>query len=75
MKDLSHLWIWLTILVLVFFCVPYFFAGTYEPLVFGVPLWFLSILAASLGLTAFTLYIILYHWRLATTILGEEDDV
>ncbi len=75
MKDLAHLWIWLTILVLVFFCIPYFFAGTYEPLVFGVPLWFLTILAASLGLIAFALYIILHHWRLAATILGEKDDV
>ena len=74
MKDLSHPWIWLTIFFLVFLCVPYFFAGAYEPLVFGMPLWFLSVLAASLGLTGFTLYIILRHWRLAAAILGEKED-
>lgn len=74
MKDLSHLWIWLTIAALLFFCVPYFFAGTYEPLIFGAPLWFLSVLAASLGLTGFTIYVILRHWRLAAVILGEKEE-
>jgi len=73
MKDLARPWIWFTIVLLVFFCVPYFFAGTYEPLMFGVPLWFLSVLAASLGLTGFALFIILRHWRLAAVILGEKE--
>jgi len=35
MKELARPWIWLTIAILLFFCVPYFFAGTYEPLVLG----------------------------------------
>jgi hypothetical protein len=74
MKDLSSLWIWLVIFLLLFFCVPYLFVGAYEPLVFGMPLWFLSVLAASFGLTGFTLYIILYRWRLAAIILGEKED-
>ena len=74
MKDLSPPWIWLVILLLMFFCVPYLFVGTYEPLVLGMPLWFLSVLVASCGLTGFTLYIILRHWRLAAVILGEKED-
>lgn len=73
MKDLSSPWIWCTIGVLLFCCVPFFFAGSYEPLVFGAPLWFVVVLLASLGLTGFTLYIILRHWRLAAVILGEKE--
>ncbi len=72
-KEPAQLWIWLTITVLVFFCVPYFFAGTYEPLIFGIPLWFLTVLIAALALIAFTVYIVLRQWRLAATILGEEE--
>ncbi len=74
MKELTQAWIWLTLAVLLFFCVPYFFAGTYEPLVFGVPLWFLTVLIASLALTGFTIYLVLRQWRLAAVILEEEED-
>jgi hypothetical protein len=72
-KEPARLWIWTTIGLLIFFCVPYFFAGTYEPLVLGVPLWFLTVLAASLALTSFTVYVVLRQWRLAETILHEEE--
>ena len=54
LKEPARLWIWVTIGLLIFLCVPYFFAGSYEPLVFGIPLWFLTVLAASLALTGFT---------------------
>jgi hypothetical protein len=74
MKAPSRLWIWAAISVLIFFCVPYFFAGAYGPLLFGVPLWFLSVLIASLGLTGFTIYIVLVHWRLASVVLGEKEE-
>jgi hypothetical protein len=72
-KEPARLWIWATIGFLVFCCVPYFFAGSYEPLVFGVPLWFLTVLVASLALTGFTMYVVVRQWRLAETILGEEE--
>jgi len=72
-KEPSRLWIWTTIAVLIFLCVPYFFAGTYEPLVFGIPLWFLTVLLASLVLTGFTMYVVVRQWRLAATILDEEE--
>jgi uncharacterized membrane protein (DUF4010 family) len=74
MKEPVQLWIWLTIAVFLFLCVPYFFAGTYEPLVFGMPLWFLTVLVASLGLTGFTMYVVLRQWWLAGMILGEKED-
>jgi hypothetical protein len=73
-KEPAQLWIWAIIATLIFLCVPFFFAGTYEPLVLGIPLWFLTVLAAALALTAFTVYIVLRQWRLAVTILGENED-
>jgi hypothetical protein len=73
-KEPAQFWIWAIIAVLLFLCVPYFFAGTYEPLIFGIPLWFLLVLVATLALTAFTVYIVLRQWRLAATILGEKED-
>lgn len=66
-------WIWTTIGLLIFCCVPYFFTGAYEPLIRGVPLWFFTVLAASLALTGFTVYVVLRQWRLAATILHEEE--
>lgn len=73
LKEPVRLWIWVTLGVLLFLCVPYFFAGSYAPLVFGIPLWFLTVLAASLALTGFTMYVVLRQWRLAATILREEE--
>jgi hypothetical protein len=74
MKEPLQAWIWITFSFLLFFTVPYFFAGTYEPLVFGLPVWFLSCLVASLAVVGFAGYVILRHWRLAAAILeGEED--
>lgn len=74
MKEPARLWTWLVIAALLFFCVPYFFAGAYEPLVVGIPLWFLTVLTASLVLTGFTVYIVLHRWRLAAVTLGEKED-
>ena len=73
-REPLQAWIWIIVGVLLFFSVPYFFAGTHEPLVFGLPLWFLVCLAASGLLVAFTGYVILRHWRLADTVLEDEDD-
>jgi hypothetical protein len=74
MKEPVQLWIWLIIAVLLFLCVPYFFAGTYEPLIFGLPLWFLTALVASLVLTGLTMYVVLRQWWLAAVVLGEKED-
>lgn len=72
-KEPMHVWIWTIIVLLIFFCVPYFFVGTYEPLVLGIPLWFLTVLTAAFALTAFTVYVVLRQWRLAEATLGEEE--
>ncbi len=73
-KEPAQAWIWVVVAILLFFCVPYFFVGTYEPLVLGLPFWFLTVLAASLALVVFTVYVILREWRLAAAVLGEEED-
>lgn len=73
MKEPLQPWIWTTIAILIFLCVPYFFAGTYEPLVCGLPLWFVVALFAALLLTGFTLYIVVCQWRLAAVVLEEEE--
>lgn len=73
-KEPLQAWIWITFSVLLFFTVPYFFAGTYEPLVFGLPLWFLVCLATSGLVVALAGYVILRHWRLAGAILEDEED-
>ena len=74
LKEPLQAWIWITFGVLFFFSVPFFFAGTYEPLVFGLPLWFLTCLTASVLVVAFAGYVILRHWRLAGAILEDEVD-
>lgn len=74
MKEPLQAWIWITFSILLFLTVPYFFAGTHKPLVFGLPLWFLICLAASVVIVAFTGYVIVRQWRLAGAILDDEED-
>lgn len=72
MKEPARVWIWAIFVVLLFLCVPYGFVGTYEPLIFGIPLWFFLTLSASLVLSGFTIYVVLRHWRLAPFVLDED---
>ena len=73
-REPARAWIWLTFVILLFVCVPYGFVGTYQPLVFGLPLWFLLTLSGSFLLGGFTMYVAFRHWRLAAFILDEETD-
>ena len=72
MKEPARVWIWAIFVVLLFLCVPYGFVGTYEPLIFGIPLWLLQTLGASFLLSGFTIYVVLRHWCLAPFILDED---
>lgn len=72
MKEPARVWIWGIFVVLLFLCVPYGFVGRYDPLIFGIPLWFLLTLGASFVLSGFTIYVVLCHWRLAPFILDED---
>ena len=74
LREPARAWIWGTFVILLFVCVPYGFVGSYQPLVFGLPLWFLVTLLGSLLLGGFTMYVAFRHWRLAAFILDEEAD-
>ena len=74
MKEPARLWIWICFVSLLIVCVPYSFVGAYTPLVFGLPLWLLLTLGASLVFSAFTIYIALRHWYLAPIVLDEDMD-
>ena len=74
LREPARAWIWVTFVVLLFICVPYGFVGTYQPLVFGLPLWFLLTLLGSFLLGGFTMYVAVRHWRLAAFILDEEHE-
>ncbi len=74
MREPARAWIGIAFAILLFLCIPYPFAGTYTPVVDGLPLWFLTVLAASLGLVGLTIYVVVRHWHLAAIALGEKDD-
>ena len=74
LREPARAWIWITFVVLLFICVPYGFVGTYQPLVFGLPLWFLVTLLGSFLLGGFTMYVAVRHWRLAAFIIDEEHE-
>jgi len=54
-RDPNTTGLWIGIGALVVLCVPYPFAGRAEPLVLGVPLWFLITIGASVALVALTI--------------------
>ena len=72
LREPARAWIWATFVLLLFVCVPYGFVGSYHPLVFGLPLWFLVTLLGSFLLGGFTMYVAVRHWRLAAFILDED---
>ena len=67
MRDPNTTGLWIGIGVLVVLCVPYPFAGRADPLVFGVPLWFLITIAASIALVAATIRGI-RRWNLSALV-------
>jgi hypothetical protein len=53
-RDPNTTGLWIGIGALVVLCVPYPFSGSAEPLMLGVPLWFLVTIVASVALVALT---------------------
>lgn len=62
---------WVFVLLFTILSVPFVFAGTYQPLILGVPLWFLIEILNCILLALFTVYMVQKRWSLAETILGE----
>lgn len=59
----GHLLFWLAVFGLLFVVVPYFFAGSSEPRVAGLPLWFHFSVLATVIITALSMWRIWKHWR------------
>jgi len=59
---------WIIILSLLFVVVPYFYAGSSQPRIAGLPLWFYLSVLATLTITVLSVWRIWKHWRL------ENDD-
>lgn len=65
--------VWVIIGILIALITPWYFpAGSYHPLIFGVPYWAWIIIAASLLLSAFLSYVLKYQWQLEEDIEEEE---
>ena len=64
MRDPNSRAFWLGIAALIALAVPYPFAGRAEPLVAGVPLWFVISLLASIGLVVVTVLAIRARWSI-----------
>ena len=73
MPDQNTTGLWIGIGALVVLCVPYPFAGRADPLVLGVPLWFLITVAASVALVALTIHGI-RRWNLGALVDESTND-
>jgi hypothetical protein len=63
-RDPNSRAFWLAIGAFTVLAVPYPFAGTAEPVIGGVPLWFLVSIGASVALVATTIRAIRRTWRI-----------
>ncbi|CDQ18962.1 hypothetical protein SAMN05192559_101399 [Halobacillus karajensis] len=62
--------LWIVFGVLLAFITPWYFPTSFgEILIYGIPLWALVIIFASLLLSAFLSYVLKYHW-----MLEEEEE-
>ena len=72
-RDPNTTGLWSGIGALVVLCVPYPFAGSAEPIVLGVPFWFLVTIGASVALVASTLHGI-RRWNLSALVDERAND-
>lgn len=61
-------WIWVVFAILFALINPWYFPAGAQALLWGVPVWALIILAASLALSGFIHYVLARHWHI------EEDE-
>lgn len=73
MRDPNTRGFWLGIGALVVACVPYPFAGSAEPLVRGVPIWFLITVVASIALVVLSI-VGIRRWNLSALADPRRDD-
>jgi uncharacterized membrane protein len=62
--------LWIIFGVIFLLSVPWYLpAGSYQPLVLGMPYWALIVIIMSVVLSSFLTYVIKHHWQ-----LDEEDE-
>lgn len=58
-------WIWAVFGVLFVLINPWYFPASFsQPLFCGIPAWAVIIVGASLALSAFCHYVLVYHWQI-----------
>ena len=63
--------VWIVFVVVFAAINPWYFpAGSFEPLIWGVPYWAWIILAASLALSVFVTWVVCCQWD-----MGADDDI
>lgn len=72
-EPIKYKKIWIVFGILVALITPWYFPASFgEILIYGMPLWAIIIIIASLLLSAFLSYVIKYHWMLEEE--NEEDE-
>lgn len=75
MKEPMQLWIIITWIILVILAIPWFYPiGSYEPLVWGIPYWFLISLIALIILESFEYYVVNKQWDVERHVLKESPN-
>ena len=63
-EDPNSLGFWLFVGAMLFLCVPYLFMGSSQPRWWGVPVWLFVSLAATIAITAASIWRIWKRWNL-----------
>jgi hypothetical protein len=63
-REPGHPLFWMFVAALLFVVVPYYYAGSSEPRIAGLPLWFYLSLAATVTIAVLSVWRIWKHWRL-----------
>lgn len=65
-------WIWVVFALLFALINPWYFPASFnQPLFWGIPAWAVVIILASLALSLFSHYVLVYHWDMNP---DEQDD-
>ncbi len=56
--------VWLGFILIYLLAVPWYFpTGSWKPLIMGFPYWGFAVLIATLALSIYYAYVVLYRWK------------
>jgi polyferredoxin len=74
-EPIRNVKLWIVLGLLFILCVPWYFPeGSYQPLMWGIPLWAWIIIGVSVALSAVVTYILNYEWQLEDEVADKEED-